>query len=52
MPPDELRVLEVVMGAMEGEEGRELAQVEVYEIAKDGELIAVSETVTQEEDLW
>ena len=40
------------MGARETEDGKVLAQVEVYEIAKDGELIAVSETVMREVDLW
>ncbi|KAI0229438.1 hypothetical protein LSAT2_020129 [Lamellibrachia satsuma] len=39
------------MGVQETGDGKGLAQVEVYEIAKDGELIAVSETVTQQGDL-
>ena len=46
------RDAEIVKGARETEVGKGLAQVEVYEIAKDGELIAVSETVTQDVELW
>ncbi len=47
MPSDELRVVEVIT-----EEGQELAQVEVYEIAKDGEMLPVSVSATGEQELW
>ena len=41
-----------MMGALDTEERQELALVEVYEIAKDGELMPVSVTATAEEELW
>ena len=40
------------MAALDTEERQELALVEVYEIAKDGELMPVSVTATGEEELW